>query len=58
MHSFEVHSDENACGKKVRLGLEQVILDIQQEMISKIAPSLSHSLLHHENILQRSIGVL
>ena len=25
MHSFEVHSDESACRKKVLLGLEQVI---------------------------------
>ena len=25
MHSFEVHSNESACRKKVRLGLEQVI---------------------------------
>ena len=25
MHSFEVHSDESACRKKVHLGLEQVI---------------------------------
>ena len=25
MHSFEVHSNESACGKMVRLGLEQVI---------------------------------
>ena len=24
MHSFEVHSNESACRKKVRLGLEQV----------------------------------
>ena len=24
MHIFEVHSNENACRKKVRLGLEQV----------------------------------
>ena len=25
MHSFEVHSNESVCRKKVRLGLEQVI---------------------------------
>ena len=25
MHSFEVHSNESACRKKVRLGMEQVI---------------------------------
>ena len=25
MHSFEVHSNESACIKKVRLGLEQVL---------------------------------
>ena len=25
-HSFEVHSNESACRKKVRLGLEQVII--------------------------------
>ena len=25
MHSFEVHSNESACRKKVRLGLEQVL---------------------------------
>ena len=25
MHSFEVHSNESACRKKVHLGLEQVI---------------------------------
>ena len=25
MHSFEVHSDESVCRKKVHLGLEQVI---------------------------------
>ena len=25
MHSFEVHLNESACRKKVRLGLEQVI---------------------------------
>ena len=25
MHSFEVHSNESACRKKVRLGLEQVM---------------------------------
>ena len=24
MHSFEVHSNESACRKKVRIGLEQV----------------------------------
>ena len=24
MHSFEVHSNESACRKKVRLGMEQV----------------------------------
>ena len=24
MHSFEVHSNESACRKKVRLGLEQI----------------------------------
>ena len=24
MHNFEVHSNESACRKKVRLGLEQV----------------------------------
>ena len=24
MHSFEVHSNESACKKKVRLGMEQV----------------------------------
>ena len=28
MHSFEVHSNESACRKKVRLGLEQVPYDI------------------------------
>ena len=27
MHSFEVHSNESACRKKVRLGLEQVMYD-------------------------------
>ena len=27
MHSFEVHSKESACRKKVRLGLEQVITE-------------------------------
>ena len=31
MHSFEVHSNESACRKKVRLGLEQVIRQIQSE---------------------------
>ena len=25
MHSFEVHSNESACRKKVRLGLEKVV---------------------------------
>ena len=25
MHSFEVHSNESACRKKVRLGLEEVV---------------------------------
>ena len=25
MHSFEVHSNESACRKKVRLGLEKVL---------------------------------
>ena len=28
MHSFEVHSHESACRKKVRFGLEQVEYDI------------------------------
>ena len=28
MHSFEVHSNESACRKKVRLGMEQVIREI------------------------------
>ena len=26
MHSFEVHSNESACRKKARLGLEQVTM--------------------------------
>ena len=30
-HSFEVHSNESACRKKVRLGLEQVIKQSQPE---------------------------
>ena len=29
MHSCEVHSNESACRKKVRLGLEQVIMCIK-----------------------------
>ena len=28
MHSFEVHSNESACTKKVRLGMEQVLYDV------------------------------
>ena len=28
MHGFEVHSNESACIKKVRLGLEQVIYKV------------------------------
>ena len=31
MHSFEVHSNESAYIKKVRLGLEQVIVDLAYE---------------------------
>ena len=30
MHSFEVHSNESACRKKVRLGMEQVMRILQK----------------------------
>ena len=32
MHSFEVHSNESACRKKVRLGLEQVLDEMDIEL--------------------------
>ena len=31
MHSFEVHSNQRACRKKVRLGLEQVYSGIHHD---------------------------
>ena len=37
MHSFEVHSNESACRKKVRLGLEQVVSTLVVAL--KIIPS-------------------
>ena len=33
MHSFEVHSNESACRKKVCLGLEQVLCDADYSYI-------------------------
>ena len=33
MHGFEVHSDESACRKKVRLGLEQVKICLFQHVL-------------------------
>ena len=36
MHSFEVHSNESACKEKVRLGMEQVIMQIYSNHNSQI----------------------
>ena len=36
MHSFEVHSNESACRKKVRLGLEQVVNQVVTQVFSLI----------------------
>ena len=44
MHSFEVHSNESACRKKVRLGLEQVItnfwLSLRESVVNLTVPYL------------------
>ena len=49
MHSFEVHSNESACRKNVRLGLEQVIYggysSFLNEMLSFALLQFDHKML-------------
>ena len=40
MHSFDVHSNESACRKKVRLGLEQVVDGIGKLGLLSVNPSV------------------
>ena len=45
MHSFEVHSDESACRKSGRLGLEQVL-----SLIYATSPSMVDAFLGEINV--------
>ena len=42
MHSFEVHSNESACTKSGRLGLEQVFTNVSKHLF-KIRTRLLHT---------------
>ena len=68
MHSFEVHSNESACRKKVRLGLEQVnnncsgviILDsifgLRPTHIDKVLTKLDHGFGAYEEAINFGFG--
>ena len=43
MHSFGVHSNESACRKKVRLGLEQVIYGIVSNFYRNVCQNILHT---------------
>ena len=43
IHSFEVHSNESACRKKVRLGLEQVFSNKPKLLIKSDDPPTKHN---------------
>ena len=55
MHSFEVHSNESACRKSGRLGLEQVAKEVTRlrlDYFNQLSfPSLPHGKWWHENLL-------
>ena len=49
MHSFEVHSNESACRKSGRLGLEQVISNIVVAHSFNVLDDYDQSLLKKDN---------
>ena len=60
MHSFEVHLNESACRKKVRLGLEQVRCPLHWRQLLRTSQSLGLALplqleKHQDHLVQNLI---
>ena len=53
MHSFEVHSNESVCRKKVRLGLEQVIGKVAAVPLMTMTKWSFHVWIYFSTMLQR-----
>ena len=54
MHGFEVHSNESACRKKVRLGLEQVLRDLITKHMDILTEEELHFLNSYKNKTRES----